>query len=73
MAAPIEEIRRRVRVYGTEVWMPQGMSADVLAVRETIALTRHSTQKVMLTFGYKYISKLETGKVPIYYYEKIMA
>lgn len=59
--------------HGTEVWMPQGMSADVPAAQETIALTRPSTQKIMLTFGYKYISKLETGKVPIYYYEKIMA
>lgn len=73
MAAPIAEIRDRLRSMGGVVWIPQGLTGDVLAVRETMATTRHLSQKVMLIFGYKYISKLETGKEPIYYYEKIMA
>lgn len=51
MAAPIAEIRDRLRVYGTEVWMPQGMSADVLAAQETIALTRPSLKKLCLSLG----------------------
>lgn len=57
--------------HGTEVWMPQGMSADVLAVAGGHA--RNTIENLMLIFGYTYFQKLKHKTSTIYYYKKIMA
>lgn len=71
MAAPIAEIRDRLRSMGGVVWIPQGMTGDVLAVAGGHA--RNTIENLMLIFGYTYFQKLKHKTSTIYYYEKIMA
>ena len=71
MAAPIAEIRDRLRILGGVVWIPQGMTGDVLAIVGGYA--QHTIENLMLVFGYTYFQKLKHKTSTIYYYKKIMA